>query len=161
MPFNSGLFDDLFNDGAAFASDALPAVGDLGRFQLGDFVPLAVLTVDHTGFPTMPDAAPVATVADGSGTAVATLKLALLNVATQFGLPWFLGVGATLGTYTVQYAFTVAGHAGTATDTFEVIPGGDPGGAIISMFAFDRPEATYVVAQLTSGLLVQGRNPSF
>jgi hypothetical protein len=40
-----------------------------------------------------------------------------------------------------------------------VVPGGDPGGAVISVFAHDRPESGYVLAQLGGGKLVQGRNP--
>jgi hypothetical protein len=48
---------------------------------------------------------------------------------------------------------------GTASDTFDLIAGGDEGGAVVSMFAIDRPEARYVVGQLASGKLVQGRNP--
>lgn len=132
---------------------------DLGRFQLGQSVPLAVATVDGQGAPASPDAAPTAAITGPSGDPVATVELAMAGDDRHFALPFFLGLSLPLGTYGVAYSYLILGAAMAASATFTVIPGGDTGGAIISMFAFDRPEARYVVAQLESGRLVQGRNP--
>ena len=133
---------------------------DLGRFQPGQIVGIGVSTVDAADAPAWPDAAPVATITDGDNNVVWTGKIALdPNRAYRFSLSVFLGVPYSLGTYQVGYAWSIGAFSGTASDTFEVIHGGDVGGRIIAMYAYDRPEARYVVAQLTSGNIVQGRNP--
>jgi hypothetical protein len=64
-----------------------------------------------------------------------------------------------LGRYRVEYRYTSGGQPWASLAYLEVIPGGDPNGAVISMFAYDRPESNYVLAQLGSGKLVQGRSP--
>jgi hypothetical protein len=134
---------------------------DLGRYQQGQVVNLEVTATDGGGSPAQPDAAPAATVSDADSNVVAVLKLAINLDETNFALPVFLGVGFPLGTYTVEYSWIIGGVSGSGSDTFDVIHGGDVGGGVISMFAYDRPEARYVVAQLSSGNLVQGRNPKF
>jgi hypothetical protein len=136
---------------------------DLGRFQKGDRVPLRVAPVDGAGNAVEPDAAPTATVRDPGGDPVLTRPLPLVERGViAFGMGLFLGVNfATLGTYSVAYAWDYGEGAGqgAASDTFELIAGGDEGGAVVSMAHIDRPEAGYVVAQLASGKLVQGRDP--
>lgn len=136
---------------------------DRGRFQTGDSIGLVVGTVDGGDRPVEPDAAPVATIRDPDGAPVAAVPLPRLGRdPTVFGMNYFLGLRfATLGTYSVAYAWDYGeGTAsGAAADAFELIAGGDSGGAVIAMSHIDRPEAGYVVAQLASGKLVQGRDP--
>jgi hypothetical protein len=136
---------------------------DLGRFQKGEKVPLQVSTVDGSANPVEPDAAPLVVVRDPANAVVASLRLPRVGTAfDQYGMAHFLGVlFATLGTYQVSYSYDYAEGTGqgTASDTFELIAGGDEGGAVVAMFHIDRPEARYVVGQLASGKLVQGRNP--
>jgi len=79
---------------------------------------------------------------------------------TRFTASLFLGLGFPLGTYRVTFTYRAGGFDRSATTTFDVIAGGDPGGSVISMASYERPEARYVVAQLSSGRIVQGRNPS-
>jgi hypothetical protein len=131
----------------------------LGRFQQGQPVRLAVSPVSG-GNPATPDSAPVATVTGPVGFASFSAKLAMDGGPTAFALAIPLVAEFLLGTYSVSYSYSVGGNAGTASDTFDVIAGGDPGGRIISMTAYDRPEARYVVTQLSSGRIVQGRNPT-
>ena len=64
-----------------------------------------------------------------------------------------------LGTYSVSTAYAIGGVPATQASTFQVVAGGDSGGEIISLFEYDRPEGRYVLAQLGSGRLVQGRDP--
>lgn len=132
---------------------------DLGRFQLGQNVIFGLATNDASGNPIAPDAAPTATVTYPNGSSAGPIKLAMNTGPTTFSIGWFLSADFALGTYTVSYQFRAGSYQGTGSDTFEVIAGGDQGGCIISMYAYDRPEARYVVAQLDSGNLVQGRNP--
>lgn len=133
---------------------------DLGRFQVGQVVMPAVKTLNVDGDSAAPDVAPTATITGPDGFARGPFKLAMRGGSTEFALPVFLGLEFSLGTYSLSYSYTVDGDAiDTDGDSFEVIAGGDPGGRVISMVAYDRPEARYVVAQLTSGRIVQGRNP--
>lgn len=132
---------------------------DLGRFQPGQVVTLGVSTVDGSANPAWPDAAPVATIRDSSSNVIWSGKISLDGGAYHFSLPVFVGISYSVGTYQVTYAWAVNGTAVASSDSFDVIAGGDIGGSVVSMYAYVRPEATYVVAQLSSGNLVQGRNP--
>ena len=136
-----------------------PPPGYLGRFQAGQTVPLSVSPVDGAGYPTPPDRPPIAVVTDPDGHAT-TIALAMRGGNLVFGCDFFLGSAAILGTYTIGYSYVVAGTPGTATGSFDVIIGGDLGGAVIALYAYARPEAQYVVAQLSSGMLAMGKNPS-
>jgi len=133
---------------------------NLGRFQLGQFVTLGLSTVNTVGVPTAPDAAPMATITTPGVVAGAPFKLAMNGGPLAFALSIQLGLAYGLGTFSVTYTYSVNGAALTGGDTFTVIAGGDPGGGIIAMAYYERPEAGYVVTQLTSGRIVQGRNPS-
>ena len=132
----------------------------LGRFQAGQFLTLAVNTTDAGHVPALPDSAPVMTITDSGSAVIATAKVPLDPLLPfTFGMRIFLGLEFALGTYTVGYAWTVNGSGVSVSDTFDLIAGGDAGGRIIAMYGYDRPEAKYVVTQLTSGNVVQGRNP--
>ncbi|MBX6312831.1 MAG: hypothetical protein IRY99_07945 [Isosphaeraceae bacterium] len=133
----------------------------LGRYQRGQAVTLGVRVLGPDRLPAMPDSAPTARVY-GDGGLVATYRLPIIDKGGQVGMfqrPVAIGLEYERGRYRVVYQYAVGAHAGMVIDTFEVIPGGDSGGAVISMYAYDRPEARYVVAQLSDGKLVQGRNP--
>lgn len=134
---------------------------DLGRRQQGQYVNLRVETTDSSGDPAQPDAAPVATITDAGSNVVATIKIPMSRVENVFSLPLFLGASYLLGTYIVEYSWSVGGVIRNSSDSFDVIHGGDIGGGVIAIYGYDRPEARYVVAQLSSGKLVQGRNPKF
>ena len=115
--------------------------------------------VDGAGYPTPPDVTPTVTITDPDESTI-TLGLTMLGSNLLFGCNFFLGSDAVLGTYTIEYLYIVAGATGTASGSFDVIIGGDAGGVVISLYAYARPEAQYVVAQLSSGILVMGKNPS-
>jgi hypothetical protein len=132
----------------------------LGRYQLGQEVKIGLPTVDGSGNPVQPDSAPTAVITHPDAIVDPAVKLAMDGGPTAFALGIDLGYATILGTYTVSYSYQAGVFAGSGGDTFDVIAGGDPGGRIISMTAYDRPEASYVVAQISSGRIVQGRNPS-
>lgn len=137
-------------------------IGYIGSYRAGQTVPIGVRTMAYQSRPSMPDRAPTATIFDDAGDPVGTFKIPILSgggVTGVFSLPLYLGNAFTEGRYRVVYQWSVGGYTGMRLDTFDVGPGGDPGGSVISLFAYDRPEARYVVAQLAGGLLVQGRNP--
>lgn len=134
-------------------------VGYIGQYQQGQTVTLMLRSIGYGGQIVTPDSPPVATIFSDSGTTQSFLLPAMDLANSIFALPLFLGLTFPLGRYRVSYRYSSGGSVSARVDYFEVIPGGDPGGAVISVFAYDRPEAGYVLAQLGSGMLVQGRNP--
>lgn len=135
----------------------------LGRYQVGQEVPVGVLCRTSLRVPTVPDAAPWVKILDSQGSVIETHELPIVDRYNQTG--WFqklvrLGSSFGLGSYTVEITYTLSGAPHILISTFEVVAGGDLGGPVIAIYAIDRPEARYVVAQLGTGRLVQGRNPS-
>jgi hypothetical protein len=60
----------------------------------------------------------------------------------------------------VYFYFTLAGVAYSASGSFDVVAGGDSGGRVMSLHSVDRPEARGLIAQVSSGRLVLGSNPT-
>lgn len=135
----------------------------LGRYQLGDVVAIPLTTFGPGNLPTPPDATPTAGIAGPAGSVLSgqtpLVPLAPGSDGTRWLLRLPLGVGVLGGSYRVTFAYATAGVPGGATARFDVVPGGDPGGAVTALHAVERPEARYILAQLTGGLLVRGRNP--
>jgi hypothetical protein len=127
------------------------------RYQRGQYVVLG------SSLDLLPDGPPVATVLDPNNALFGQFPIPYAPVAGspgyEFAYPLSLPGGAVLGTYQVTIAYAVAGVPASITSSFDVVAGGDSGGQVISMYAYVRPEAKYVLAQLSSGKLVQGRNP--
>lgn len=133
---------------------------DLGRFQPGDIIHLEFDTVNGDDVLTAPDASPTVTIVDADSVVVRPQTgIGASGSYVHFELALFVSALYPLGTYTVTCSWLISGSSFSASATFTVIGGGDIGGSIISMRAYVRPEASYVVAQLNSGNIVQGRNP--
>jgi hypothetical protein len=149
---------------SATASAAfVPAgVASLGRFRRGDSVPYSFT------LPALPDAPPVLTVTADAAT-VDSFPLPILDqedeiyasrlVSNTFGRYRMVGEDYPLGTLRVKADYSVSGVPASQDVTLDVVDGGDSGGSVISLLGHGRPDATYIVAQLSSGVLVQGRNP--
>jgi hypothetical protein len=127
------------------------------RYQRGQQIPIEC---DLSGKADVP---PIATITDPNNALFGTLRLPYIPgySPTSFAYRSLIRLpgGAALGTYQVTFTFTISGLAGSTTASFDAVPGGDSGGEVISLYAYDRPEARYVLAQLGSGKLVQGKNP--
>jgi hypothetical protein len=80
-------------------------------------------------------------------------------LSNTFGKPRMIGEDYPLGTLSVKAAYSVSGVPASQDATLYVVDGGDSGGSVISLLGHTRPDAAYIVAQLSSGVLVQGRNP--
>jgi hypothetical protein len=147
----------------ALGGNAMAAnrVGYLGRYQLGQVVPLMIRTTGYQGRIVTPFDYPIATIFDSSANVVATVKLPAMDRGNSvFALPLFLSLKFSVGRFRVITTYASNGaYTGAFLDYFEIIPGGDPNGPLISLFAYDRPEASYVLAQMGSGKLAQGANP--
>jgi len=137
----------------------------LGRYRLGERVPLALQCVTLAGVPTWPDAAPYADVWNAAGTKIKTVRMVVVDrfrVTGLFTRRLFLGAEFAVGSCRVVYRYTTnsAVDVGQDHDYFELIGGGHADGPVISMHAFDRPGALYVVHGTAAGRLLRGRNPS-
>lgn len=140
-------------------------MADLGRYTLGQSVPLALVARDPGGAPAPQATPPTATVYHGPTGAVAfagpLLPLDRAGPGLVFGEALRVGAGTGLGKFFVVYRFRAGASPGLATASFTVVGGGDAGGGVISLYSLDRPEASYVLGQLAGGSLVQGQNPHF
>lgn len=125
----------------------------LGYFQAGDIVRILLST------PSPPDSAPTAVIITPASVALPTQIMGMNTGSTDWLVRFFLDGTAILGTYRIVFTFYISGVPYTSSRAFMVVPGGDIGGDVISMYAFTRPDSQYVLAQLTSGLVVCGRNP--
>ncbi len=135
----------------------------LGRFQLGDIVPLFLLARTAGGTPSPVAAPPTVEVWSSAGDKVVSKEMPIIDRYTYDGtflLPVALGAGFVAGVYTVVYHFTIGSYYGIETANFEVMPGGHTDGTVVSMYFYERPQARFIVQQLDSGLMIQGRNPS-
>jgi hypothetical protein len=137
----------------------------LGRFFQGQQVPLTLSVTDQNGTPQLPAAAPTARVRGDAGAVLQTMTLPILDRYGATGLfqtLLTLGNSFPAGRYRVSYHWTSGSYTGETEDVFEVAPGGDPAGAVISMCWYERPHANFLVLQMdpASGQLLFGRNPS-
>jgi len=134
-------------------------VGQFGYFQAGDLVPIALPTT-VSGNPASPDFAPMAVITRPDTVALPAQTMGMNGGSTDWLINFFLDGTAKLGTYDIEFTFSVLGTQHTTTGSFVVVAGGDIGGDVISLYAFTRPDSQYILAQLTSGMVVCGRNPT-
>ena len=134
-----------------------------GRLRLGDEVTIGCLCVDGNGTPTLPDDCPTAKIFNPAGVAVFRQKIPIHDRYAQTGYfqqNVYLGPAFAIGLYTVGYAYSIGGSTfGLDEDNFEIVPGGDPDGTTESLFFYHRPQADYIVQQLSSGKIKRRRNP--
>lgn len=134
----------------------------LGRYFQGQTIDLRVQARDVNGTPAAVAAAPVVKVWRGA-TLLLNAPMPVLDryqVTGLFHLPLFLGGAYTAGNYQVVYYYVAGSRRGVEVDGFEVTPGGHGDGDVISMYFLDRPDARFLVQKLTSGKIIQGRNPT-
>jgi hypothetical protein len=135
----------------------------IGRYQLGETLPLLAQTHDANGVAATPADVPTVKIWNSAGALVLARKMPSIERFTQTGrflLPVFLnGVFAT-DLYRAVYHYNVSTYRGLDVDYFQVIDGGNADGNVISMYFFDRPQAKYIVYQTDAGVLIQGRNPT-
>lgn len=132
-----------------------------GRYRVGDELYLGVLCVNAVGAPAAPTEAPTADIWTAGVRTKAVLLPAVDRPAVVglFAQRLFLGQDFAPGRYEIHYRYRAAGFPNVVTDTFEIAPGGDAAGSVVSMAGYKRPQATYVVHQLDSGRIRKGKNP--
>ena len=134
-----------------------------GRRQVGEEIPLTVLTVNAAGTPSFPAAAPHLDIYSSTAKVVEGQLLPVMDrtgVTGLFGHRMRLGGEFSPGRYSVVYRWKVGDYYGQSTDTFEVVAGGHGDGTVIAAHWYERPHADFLVLQLDSGKLVRGKNPT-
>ena len=135
----------------------------IGRFQLGQTLSLLLLTVDGSGTPQVPLVPPWLKIWQGASL-ILKAEMPIIERFKQTGLflaRVFLGPAFTPALYEVEYTYQIDGsYNGVVTDNFEIMPGGNADGNVMSMYFYDRPQAQFIVQSLDSGKIVQGRNPT-
>jgi len=135
-----------------------------GRCQHGEEITLGVLCTDGAGAPVYPDAAPTLDVFGPEGQPVAGQRLPAVDRAAAVGLfqlGLFLGPAFAPGRHRAVYRWSAGGLAGVAEDWFDLLPGGDARGAVIALYAYERPQADYLIRQQDGGAMGANRNPYY
>lgn len=132
----------------------------LGRYSLGQYVPLAVLTLGDGYSSGWPSVAPNFAVYDDSGERIVTGSLP--SVDRELGTFSFrlrLGTAFAVGHHTAVVDWILDGTNRRAVSRFEVVGGGNANGGIISMHAYRRPHADFLVSKLDTFQRAIQRNP--
>jgi hypothetical protein len=138
----------LEDGGGSIAIESQGAAGNhLGRFRLGDVVPISFAIANPDSYPEARIAAPYLLVHPYS------------TDGMNFLWPLLIDSDFSLGVFVVTCSYSIGGISGSTNVSFDVVAGGDPGSRVISLFSYERPESRYVLAQLQAGSLVQGSNP--
>lgn len=138
--------------------------GYLGRFQVGQEVPLWAIVLDQKGSPRDPTTVPpTATVYDlGLAARVEAVDLPRLRgsrAGQVYARPLRLGARYAPGRYGVLYRASTGGFTGLTLATFEVAAGGDARGPVQAAYAADGPSGWTFLTHTGSGALVTGRRP--
>lgn len=134
----------------------------LGRYYVGEIVPLSYQTVNSSGSPTLPDNPPVIDIRSSVGL-VRQVKSPILdryNATGLFLFPLRLDSAFSAGTYSAIYYATAGGFQNLDFDTFQIVAGGDSEGCILTHYYWQRPEATFLIQQTEAENLLLRRNPS-
>ena len=136
----------------------------LGRYQVGKYLNVFVQTLDAGGEPSMPDTTPWLKIfAPDNSVILATGVPVVDKKQDVFLFRACIFLGNPLSFSAGQHSFTVSyltgGTAKTVTGLFEIIPGGDPDGCILSQYYLHSPAADHIVYQTEAGSIKKGKNP--
>lgn len=134
----------------------------LGRYTLGQWVPLVAVTTNGAMTPSWPASVAVFSVYDGAGARVYSGLMPPLDLARlpgSFSYLMRLGDTFALGHYVATITFALAGTTYSVENRFQVVAGGNPAGALVSLHSYQRPQADFVLGRLDSDQRLIARNP--
>lgn len=114
----------------------------LGRYRLGDVVNISFFLAGQTSVP-------VVTISGPSGT---TSQPLTTRDGQIFTFSQLLVSSYQVGTYTLNVSLQSV--------SFDVVAGGDPSGGILGIYATKNVQGWQVLAQLKSGRITLGKNPT-
>jgi hypothetical protein len=132
-----------------------------GRHQLGEEIVIQAVCRDGDDVPIFPDAAPTIDVWQGATLVYSGLPMFPTERTIVTGLftrPIRLA-GIALGTYNCVIRWRESTFNGVSLASFAIVAGGNSDGACIAMTYFSPPNGQFLVRQLDSGLIRQGKNP--
>ncbi len=138
----------------------------LGRYRIGEYVPLAVWCRNAAGTPTLPDIAPTAIIYTDEASLL-TIKIPICDKYHQTGFflrnfylnSRFVDSDLETGFIRVLYQYTLSSVSYSSEDVFEIIAGGSTDGVGISSYFYRRPQQSFVLVQAEGGSLLKKRNP--
>jgi len=133
-----------------------------GRYQIGQEVPLSVLTVNASRVPSFPTVAPHFEVFSSSAKLITGKLMPVMdrNGATGlFQALLRLDARFSAGRHQAVIHYKVGTYYGQQVLDFDILAGGNASGAVEAMHWLERPHANFVVHQLDSGEIHKGRNP--
>ncbi len=135
----------------------------LGRRQLGQEIEFRVSCTNTAGAQVAPDTAPEIRIYNSSGTRILTRTIPTQDHPAATGvfmLPQLLDGNFFAGRYYARTTWTAGAFSGVQLDVFEVVPGGDPDGQIISMTWTTLPHFRHLIYETDTGQYFKGGNPS-
>lgn len=132
-----------------------------GRYENGQEVRLHVQCRDTTGQQVAPSNIPHLDIFSNGSKIAANVPMFPedTKVTGLFVCPYFLQ-SFSPGTCQVVFRWPVGFTTSlVAVGYFEVVPGGNDDGAVISMFYFETPQGRYLLQQTDAGIIKQGKNP--
>lgn len=146
---------------AATTAPASAQLCYLGRYWLGDAVPLVVQSRNNANTPTDAASAPYARIYS-STTFVKVVRLPKTDHSDITGLFQFLlhldGTFST-GFYDVIVDYLVVATQKVQHLRFEIVAGGDSDGKAIKMYYLRQPDRAFLLAQLDAGRIKKLQNP--
>ncbi len=130
----------------------------LGNYTIGQEVVLPLHATDAGPSPVAQASAPSVKVFDASGSQIVSAPMAALDRPRSTGLFYYrltLDAAFGPGRYLVEMAY--GGLAKMAS--FDIVPGGDPAGAIVSQYHLERPQANHLVQKTDGGKRFFKRGP--
>lgn len=170
---NLGPFNlDVFNSEVIEPTVAPPTIEALrdfqfiGRYQIGDNVPLEFKTVGASEFATTgavkPDAVPAVRIYSPSAS---TKGFSIPVDTTNLSAKGIFKGGFTPGSLDAVahcfalFSYGVSGDPKAAVSSFEILAGGHRNGSIISSYYFSQPSGNIFIAHEESGVVTQGLRP--
>ena len=138
---------------------------DLGRFQLGQWVPLTFLSTNNVDTASWPTATPTIKTYDASDvtTVVETIRPPAHDMLRVTGLfRYMLQLGSSYAAskvYIVAATYAISGTTYGTMMQFTTMPGGDADGAVIGATFVRRPEAGVVAYVKDGGKFLAANNP--
>lgn len=135
---------------------------NLGRFELGQEIVVPLICTDGNGVAVVPDLPPAIAFYNAAGVKLLTDLMACRDRYGATGLFFYrrpLGSAFAVGKGSISMTWKAAGVARLRVFQFEIVPGGDAAGAVVSQYFFERPQAVYLVQHTDGGSHTFGRNP--